>query len=228
MLNGALWASSLFSSLSSNGWNGSHLFNFCFSIGMGSANYLIGKSFTTSDTGTGHMAFDVITGPIPPASGTGTKASGISVSSGLFQSSFLFYMNTFFQMSVLRPELLFLASALGDTFTSQMQTVSLNSTHTGVYSGTGNINPLSYNTSGDGWGDSIKSYGLINALLGIDWPNYCKAIGFAYNICLNVSSASVNITGFPIPPLVATVPPPVPVYVPNAVPGTGTGNGSIF
>jgi len=39
---------------------------------------------------------------------------------------------------------------------------------------------------------------------------------------------TVNITGFPVPPLVATVPPPVPVYVPNAAPGTGTGNGSIF
>jgi len=162
-LSGASWSSTLESNLSSLGFTGNRLKDFTDAVGFGTVNYLVGKGFTTNDTG-------LVAGA---GVGVGVGVVGFSVGnlSSLIFSKAVSYFGT--QGNKLSD----LCDALESTFINELSNASLDSTHSPVFSGTGTIIIGSILVDGNALSSSIESSGSGFGLLGNKWPEFAKAIG---------------------------------------------------
>lgn len=186
-LSGAAWSSTLQASLASKGFTGNRLQDFTDAIGFGTVDYLIGKQFTTNDSG------------LVPGSGVGVGVglTGFVVgnlSSLIFSKSVSYFGS---QGNRLQD----ICDSLEETFISELANTQLDSTHSPVFSGIGNIIIGSLTVDGASLSISIDNEGSGNGFIGNQWPNFAKAIGEAQaEILLSEATGIVNISGSGGPP----------------------------
>lgn len=187
--------------------------DFASAIGNGSAVHVVGKPFTTTDTG-------FLSSTTGTGLGTGiTLVSASSIANAMFAE-----LNGVFGQS--GPDLQNFCDAVGAACATLMGQATLTSTpHPAppyfIYSGSGAVDVGSVGVVAAPWATSIQSLGTV--FLGTAWPQICTAIG---NACTNniksVGTGSVTITGS------YSQPPPIPPTPPNSsTPGSGTGTGTI-
>ena len=179
----SLWTSSLMGTLSGVGMTGSRLFNFCNTVGSGSAMSVIGKSFSTVDVGTAPGA----------GVGMGTGIQGLSAS--IIKNQIYSECVSAFGQSGTR--LMDFANAVSKACVEQMGKATLSSTHTPVFLGSGTITPGSIKVSASEWGSNIQSAGA-GIMNGTKWASFAKALGKgqALNI-LSMGTGTVTISGSP-------------------------------
>ena len=193
MLSGPVWSAFLYSQFLAKGYTGASLLTFATAIGTGSVNSITGKSFTTADTGT-------VTGT---GSGTGTGLIVSDITSSLFSK--------FVSKGYVGSQLLNMCSAISTAFVSQCITITLTSSHTSVFSGSGSVIASSIPVTKAQWMSNMIL--LAPTFLGPDWIIICDVIGDVCSNELKSSTGLVTITGS------VTIPPPIP--------GSGSGSGSL-
>lgn len=164
-------------------------------------------TFTTQDTGTGPLC-----GGIVSANGTGV---GLIVSPGIASAAIsLKLLASGFIGKGVSP----MCSAIDSAFVTYMSTASLSSTHSIVYIGSGTISSVILDSS------IIKAnimlMALANGLLGKNIADLADAIASGISNALKTATGQVTITGSVVPQTC----PAVPVPIPNAAPGAGTGS----
>jgi len=186
-LSGASWSSTLQSSLAGKGFTGNRLKDFTDAVGFGTVDYLIGKGFTTSDSG-------LVSGS---GVGVGVGITGFSVGN----LSSLILSKAIASFGTQGNRLLDICESLESTFITEMANSQLDSTHAPVFSGVGNIVIGSITVDGSAWSASIDSAGSGNGFIGNQWPNFAKAIGEGQSeITLSEGTGIVNISGSGGPP----------------------------
>lgn len=182
-----------------NGYSGPDMPNFADAIGNGTVDSIVGKAFSTSDTGT-----------TPGAGvGTGTGISGV-VQATLSAALFSGFVSAFGQSG---PDLPDIADALADALVQELALASLNSTHTPVYLGNGTVVVGSIAVVAAAMGAAITAEGAGAGFVGMNWPDAAGVIGDEYaGAIIAGGTGAVVITGSP-----AGTP----------APGVGTGTGTI-
>lgn len=189
MVNGVQWSNTLFSGLSSYGFTGSQLRNFTDAVGNGSALSVIGKPFTTLDTGT------------IPGVGSGTGV-GITGFTGGQVSSLIFSLATGF--GFLGSKLMDICDACGQAESTSLALATLTSVDSPVYLGTGVIVLGSILVIGPAWAAEIQSLGTAENFIGSKWPDFSSAIGNGQALPVQLTGTGTLVitgspTGLPIP-----------------------------
>lgn len=199
MILGTNWSATALSCLQGRGFVGSKLVDFTDALGIGGQNHVVGKPFTTTDTGT-------ITGP---GIGVGVGILGLI---GATISTLVFGLATgsFGQSG---SKLMDICDCVGIAAVSELGLAVLSSTHTPVVIGTGIIVPGSIAVIGSAWGSAIDTVGSGKGFIGSQWPNFAQAMGQGQAThILAVGTGSVVISGTPIG---------------SPVPGSGVGVGAV-
>lgn len=181
---GASMAATMQLSLASKGNIGVNLLTFCTAIGVGSVMSLVGKTFTTSDTGVGSGA----------GAGIGIGITGVTGSSvsKLIQAA---YLSEFGSMGTLLPDI---TDAIGLALELELAKATLISAHAPVYVGSGIVDLGSIKVSPSQWASNIQQAGP--TLLGSDWPRFAKIVGQGCSEAFKTASGVVVITGGGPPP----------------------------
>jgi hypothetical protein len=201
-LNASRFSASIRSYIVANvGSEGSQMQNFCDSVANGSINHILGKAFTTTDTG-------MITGA---GAGMGTGITGLVKA----DVSDLIYNEAESLFGQAGPKLREFCDGLAEALIDELGQATLTSSHTPVFTGSGQVDVGSIAVDPTTWGAMIYAEGLGKQMLGSQWQNFANAIGkgFADSV-LNAGTGTVTISGSPVTP-----PPPTP--------GAGVGSGSI-
>lgn len=195
MISGAAWAADLFAQFSGIGFIGSELNSFTSFVGNGSALHVIGKTFTTMDTGA-----------IPGAgTGAGVGVTGISASN-ISDNIYSLAVQSFGQAG---PKLRDFTDAMGRACVSALALATLISVDTPVFAGVGTIDVGSISVNGAAWGSSIQTQGA--SFQGSQWPNFTTAIGTGMAMeVIAAGTGTLTITGSPF-------------STPTGGSGTGTG-----
>lgn len=197
MISGSNWSTILQGFLAGKGFNGSRMSDVTDAVGNGGQTHVVGKSFTTVDSGS------------TPGVGVGT-GTGITGLSGAAISTLIIALATgsFGQAGAKLPDF---ADAVGDACVSELGAALLTSAHTPVFAGSGTVDVGSIPVVPAGWGSDINSAG--SSLVGSEWSNFADAMGQGQaNHVLAAGSGSVSISGSATGPV---------------VPGAGTGTGTI-
>lgn len=199
-MDGSNMSGTLFSALSGLGFSGDNLTDYCDAIGIGSIdNHLVGLAFTTEDEGT-----------TPGAGvGTGTGLSGLdetALANALFQA----HVSAFGQAG---DDLQDLCDQLAAALISEIALATLSSTHTPVFSGTGEVVPGSIPVDPTAWGSAIESEGAGFGFVGDNWPDAAESVASEYAAAMANATGTVDITGSPSSS--------------STSPGTGTGSGTL-
>lgn len=200
---GAAWSADLFGKLSAIGFIGSRLMDFTDAVGNGSQTHIVGKSFTTTDTGS------------VPGVGTGTGVGIVGIDPMLVSTTiFATALGLFGQFGARLQDC---CDALGQNIVDQMALADLASNHTPVFAGAGVVDVGSIPVVDAGWGGDIETEGDGSGFIGSQWPNFALAIGtgFAAGVIAG-GTGNVTISGS----FGGSVPP-------GPVPGAGTGSGTI-
>lgn len=181
---GSAWSTELYGELTANGFIGSELTNFTDAIGIGSANHVVGQTFTTTDIGS------------IPGSGAGVGVGITGVDPVYISDQIFSYSVASFGQS--GSKLKDVCDALGNTCKNQMELATLTSTHSPVFTGVGNIDIGSISVVGLDWGSEIESQGSGSGFIGTKWPDWAEAIGVgqAEGVILD-GTGVVNISGSP-------------------------------
>ncbi len=202
-LSGAAWSSALFASLQGKGFTGSRLMDFTDAVGIGSVNHVVGKTFTTTDTG------------LVPGIGTGTGVGVTGLSSAAISSAVFSLAVGFFGQAGARLQ--DICDSIGDICVAQMALATLTSNHTPVFSGSGVVDVGSISVVPSGWAGSVNSEGAGNGFIGSQWPNFATAIGQGQaSQVIATGTGNVTISGT----FTGSTPP-------GPVPGSGSGAGVI-
>lgn len=209
---GPAMASDMLAFLASAGFVGVELAAFTSAIGNGTILGLVGKTFTTSDTGAAH----------PAGVGAGVGIGITGVTQPVLKSAILAgaVSNGF----ILTPEFDVVANAIATAFATQLALASLVSSHVpqpplfplAVFAGTGvalGVGPTGFAVDAVSWLSSIQS--AAPTFLGPDWPIFCSVLGNAYLSAFGTAMGTVTITGSPGP---------IP---PSPAPGIGAGTGVV-
>jgi hypothetical protein len=192
------WSAAIVSSLSAKGMSGSKMSNFANAVGTGSAQSLIGKSFSTTDTGA-----------VPGAGmGSGVGIQGVP-SSTIKSAIYASCVGTFGQGG---PSLMDFADAVASACVQMLQQATLSSTHGPIFTGNATIVVGSISVSPSEWSNNIKSAGSI--MQGAQWANFSKALGEAQANAIKAGgTGNLAIAGAPASP--------------TPSPGSGVGTGTI-
>lgn len=197
-ISGPGWSSDLAGRFAARGYNGKSLQDFADAVGNGSVASVVGKSFSTVDVG-------IISGS---GIGTGTGITGLdaaSVSSAIFNQAVAAFGRA-------GDELQEICDDIADSLVAQMALVTLSSTHSPVYTGTGTVAVGSIGVIGSGWGDAIENEGLADSFTGEFWNDFAEAIGDGCaSEVIGSGTGTVTIVGTGSP----------------GNPGGGTGSGTI-
>lgn len=180
------------------GYTGVSIPDFADAIGIGSVSSIIGKAFSTTDTGT-----------VPGAgTGSGTGLTGI-VQATLSNALFSALVTAFGQAGA---DLVDICDDLATAFVQEMALAKLTSTHSPVYVGTGAVVVGSIVVSGSAMGSAIEGQGVGSGFIGDNWGDVADVVGSKFAAALALASGSVTITGSPTG---------------TPAPGAGTGTGTI-
>jgi len=181
MISGSSWSTFLFASLQSKGFVGSRLMDFTDAVGNGGQSHVVGKAFTTTDTGT-----------IPgTGSGTGTGITGLiaaTISSLIFAASSAIF-------GQFGSRLMDVTDSVGDAAVAELALALLTSTHSPVFAGSGVVDIGSIPVVAAAWGSAIQA--AAPSFLGGQWPNFAQALGEQATHVLANGTGSVTITGSP-------------------------------
>ena len=196
-LSGSIFQSAMLGELASKGFVGTQLITMASAVGIGSFMSLVGKPFTTKDTG-------MVTGV---GVGAGVGIIGVTksvISAAVFQECAASF-------GTVGEKLKDFCDGIGAGLEAEIQMATLTSQHTLIFAGTGVVDPGSIPVSGSEWSSNIISS---SAFGGSKWPSTAKAIGKGCATSFGTASGQVTIAGAPITP-----PPPSP--------GSGAGTGVI-
>lgn len=166
----------------------------CTAVSTGSAMSVMGKPFSTKDTGSGN-------GP-GVGTGLGLVLSGSIISNEVYAQAL--------SAGLAGEKLKVLCDAVGAGLEAELNLALLSSTHTPVCIGSGQVDPASISVSPSEWGGNIQTLGA--AFAGEKWPTIAKAIGAGCASAMKKVVGVVTIVGAP-----ATPPGPLPAS------GTGSG-----
>lgn len=198
MIVGSAWSTTLLGLLSGIGFVGSRLSDFTDAIGNGAQSHVVGKAFTTTDTGT--------TPGVGVGTGTGiTGMNSAAMATGIFSQAVSFFGQA-------GSKLQDLCDQVAAANITEMGKALLSSNHTPVFSGAGVVDVGSVGVIGPDWGSQIES--AAPSFEGSQWGNFAQALGVGQaNEILASGTGSVTITGSPTSPTTS--------------PGAGTGAGTI-
>lgn len=182
---GAAMASAMQSMLVSTGNLGVSVPVLCNAVGNGSILSVVGKTFTTVDTGTGTGA----------GVGLGTGIMGVS-SSIIANGISAAYLQRFGMMGPTMPKII---NAIAAALEEQLALATLTSAHSPVYVGSGVVTVGSILVNASEWANNIQS--LAPSFIGKTWPGLCQAIGTGCASAFATATGQVVITGAgPAPP----------------------------
>lgn len=198
-ITSAIGASSYSATLSAKGFSGSELMQFTDATAKGTESHLVGKPFSTIDTG------------LIPGIGVGTGVGLMGIlSTSISALAFVVATQSFGQSG---ENLMDLTDGFGDMVVSMMSGVTLSSNHSIVFQGTGLITPGSIPVVGTSWGDEIRD---ASSFSGESWGDLAGALGEGGAIGVMSATGQVTISGAftgPVPP--------------GPVAGLGVGMGSL-
>lgn len=185
--------------MAGRGYTGPDMPNFADAIGNGTVSSIVGKAFSTTDTGT-----------VPGAGvGTGTGITGL-VEATLSAALFSGFVAAFGQAG---PDLPDIADDLATALVQELALASLASTHTPVFAGTGTLVVGSIAVVAAAMGAAIEAEGVGAGFLGMNWGDAAGVIGDEYaGAMIAQGTGTVTITGSPSG---------------TPAPGAGTGTGTI-
>lgn len=199
MISGTAWANDLYARLVGIGFQGSYLERFTNTIGMASAEAVIGRAFTTLDIGA-----------VPGNGvGTGTGITGLNeatMSSNMYSLS----VASFGQEGAKLKDT---CDQIAASCIAQLGNATLATIDSPVYAGTGTIVTGSITVDPSSWSSLISAQGDSSGFLGAQWPSWAQAIGTGQAMeVIADGTGSVTIVGSPYDP---------------PGPGTGSGTGTI-
>lgn len=201
MIVGATWSATLAGLLSGIGFIGTRLMDFTDAVGNGAESHVVGKPFTTTDTGQ------------VPGIGVGTGTGVVGMNSAAMSAGIFSQAVGFFGQSGSR--LMDLCDQIAAANLTEMAKALLSSNHTPVFSGAGVVDVGSVGVVGPDWGNAIES--AAPSFIGSQWGNFAQALGGGQaNEILASGTGNVAISGT----FTGSTPP-------GPVPGAGTGSGTI-
>jgi hypothetical protein len=163
-------------------------------LGLGSVLSLVGKPFSTTDTGSG------------PSAGVGVGVGLQGVSAGALKTLLLTSATS--KGLVPTPQLQDLFGAYADALVAQLALATLTSAHTPVFVGSGTI-VGGITVPAPAWASAIQSQAP--TFVGTNWPVLCSVFGEASSQAMLTATGTVVISG-----------PPPPTPAPAVGQGTGT------
>lgn len=178
---GPAWTSLVAAQMAAQGMVGPSVPDLALAVGNGSAGHVVGKSFTTTDSG--------IVAGTGAGTGVGVVVAGPAIASAIYGYASGYGWNG--------PNLMNLCTAIGNACSIEMLSALLTSTHTPIFVGTGIVVPASIGVAGPAWGAAIQA---AFAFTGPQWPNLCQAIGKGCADIIHATAiATVTITGAGFP-----------------------------
>jgi hypothetical protein len=199
-ISGAQMSGFLYTEFSNVGFAGENLLDFCDGTGNGSANTLIGKGFSTVDTGT--------TPGNGSGSGVGLTIDDVALKGNLYSALVAAFPNN---PPAEFDNRLDFCEAIAKATKSIAASITLTSNHTPVFLGTGNINGGSIII-----GATLMKLAIYagTSFTGENWLDLAGVIGDTITDYFEQSATgSVTITGSPTSP--------------TTVPGSGAGSGTM-
>ena len=179
----ATMSSNLYAAMLSNGLVGSSAIDLCNVVGDACQMAVVGKMFSTIDTGT-----------IPASGVSSGKGVGIILSKGLIKSAIL---SKGISQGFLGVDFNKLADSAATAFVNSMALVDLTSTHIPVFLGVGNIVAGSITISGGEITNNMIVMAKTRGLLGSYFDKFANAVGFGFGEGIKVGTGTVTITGSP-------------------------------
>jgi hypothetical protein len=167
--------------LASKGNAGANLALFCNAVGNGSVASVVGKTFTTTDSGTGSG----------PGVGAGVGLKGVAAGS-ISKAIQAAYLMEFGMMGPTTPDI---CDAIGQGLESELLLATLTSAHAPCATGTGVVDVGSIKVSGTEWGGKIRQ--LAPTFVGADWARFANAIGKGCAQAFAPATGQVTIVGSP-------------------------------
>lgn len=198
-LSSSAWSSTLFGLLVSNGFmpTAEKLQDFCDAISMGSYLSIVGRPFSTLDTGS-------ITGV-----GVGSGSGLIGVVAQSIKGMIIAMAGS---VPMGSPSILDLADGVANALVIEISKATLTSSHAPVFLGSANIVPGTIPAIFSGM---IMAQGVSKGMIGPMWPVIANAIETACTVGFLTATGVLSISG-----AVVAVPP-------GPVPGAGPGMGVI-
>jgi len=179
----------------------------CSSVGDGAIDNLVGKPFTTSDTGS------------TPGAGVGTGVGLSGVSDSAISADLFSALQIALAATPEADSLPDICDAVAQSWVLEIALALLSTVHAPpksfVFAGGGILEAGSIVVDGTAMGEAIKSAGILAGFVGDSWPDIAEIIGDTLAASLDNAIGNVVITGSPVPP-------GAPV-----VPGTGQGDGTL-
>lgn len=192
---GASLSTTMVGLLAGKGFVGPDVKKLTDACGLGSQLSIVGKTFSTIDTGT------------IPGTGVGTGV-GLIIQAPLVTAA---YVGQAAGAGFVGPNVMDVGDAFGQALQITAAQATLISMHTTVFVGTGIVVPGSVGTVESEWGSNIFSQGTSLGLLGQDFQKLGNALAAGGAAAMALAIGTVVIAGAP-----------TGIPVPGA--GTGTGN----
>ncbi len=190
-------------------FRGPRFFDYCTVVSQGSVQAIVGKSFTTIDTG---LIQTVATPGIGAGTGTGLTAVLVNTVRDTVVST-----ARGFQFR--GPRLIDTAQIFAEALVEELTQTTLVSTHTPVYLGAGVVVPGSIPVVMSEWKGNIQTLGTAIRFRGPKWPQWCESL--ATGGVTGFLTATGNVT------IVGTYTGLFPPAGPGPVPGVGVGVGVV-
>jgi hypothetical protein len=200
-LTGSTLNSILQAKMVAAGHAGASLPGFCNAVAQGTVLSLLGKPFSTIDSG------------LIPGSGSGVGIGIIGVNPAIIMSTVI---SVGLGMGLAGTSLPAIADAVGSALVAELALATLSSVNLPVFLGVGNIVPGSILAIPAEWAANIQQLGVASGFAGASWPMVCQAIAQGCFAGLATATGIVTIAGAfagPVPP--------------GPLPGAGSGTGTI-
>lgn len=174
-------SSKQFACMSARGFVGPELKRFVDACGLGSQQSVVGKQFTTTDTGT------------IPGAGVGSGVGVVVPKPTIAQVAFSKAQAAGFT----GPKLFDTCDCFAEALTQESALATLTSSHTPVFAGVGSIVQGSITVANPEWGGNINSKGQSFGFTGDRWPVFAQSLSEGALAGYAVGTGSVTITGSP-------------------------------